>query len=278
MEFSFKKGIERWGKQLNGGKFTELSNSSHSSNNSSSQSVQSTPLLDTNNQLIQNKHSEKQACRLLEGHSATVLTMAIWRSESMNILITGSGDHTVKIWNLDTSEILHSLVGHCDWIRSVATSRDMDDHPIIVSASADKSLIVWELLRGEQIHHLIGHAMIVYAVAVSKDPKFPFIVSGSWDKTIKMWEIDSGDLLRTIEGHNAAVCCVAISSGILPVIISGGEDDVMKVRVDDICINSIFSMAIDVFVIISSFYMNIYSLYLFSRSCFNPLSFPIILL
>ena len=50
-------------------------------------------------------------------------------------IVSGSGDRTVAVWDLQTGARLHELTGHHDWVRSVALS---GDGRYIVSGSGDR--------------------------------------------------------------------------------------------------------------------------------------------
>jgi WD40 repeat protein len=56
------------------------------------------------------------------------------------MLISGSWDKTVKIWQISTKSEITSLVGHTDSVSSVAIS---DDTELIVSGSKDKTIKLW---------------------------------------------------------------------------------------------------------------------------------------
>jgi hypothetical protein len=55
-------------------------------------------------------------------------------------IASGSWDGTVKIWNTVTGGLEHTLIGHADWVRSVAYSPD-GKH--IASGSIDNTIKIW---------------------------------------------------------------------------------------------------------------------------------------
>lgn len=54
-----------------------------------------------------------QCLRTLVGH-----TGGVWSSQmSGNVIISGSTDRTLKVWNADTGQLLHTLYGHTSTVR-----------------------------------------------------------------------------------------------------------------------------------------------------------------
>ncbi|NRB07861.1 MAG: hypothetical protein HRU34_12045 [Richelia sp.] len=54
----------------------------------------------------------------ITGHTGAVNCLAM--NNSQNILISGSTDKTVKIWELTRGKLLHTLIEHTDAVNSVA--------------------------------------------------------------------------------------------------------------------------------------------------------------
>lgn len=54
-----------------------------------------------------------QCLRTLVGH-----TGGVWSSQMRdNIIISGSTDRTLKVWNAETGECIHTLYGHTSTVR-----------------------------------------------------------------------------------------------------------------------------------------------------------------
>jgi WD40 repeat protein len=58
----------------------------------------------------------------LKGHDDSVISVAF--SPDGKALASGSGDHTVKLWDTQTRQELATLKGHADYVYPVAFSPD----------------------------------------------------------------------------------------------------------------------------------------------------------
>lgn len=148
----------------------------------------------------------------LTGHSESINAVAI--SSNGQILVSGSEDNTIKLWDLHTGECLVTLEGHEAGVRAIAIS---PDGQLLVSGSADHTIKLWQLpgsvgepICPDPIHTLTGHSDWVRCLAISPDGQL--LASGSQDKTIKLWQLETGELKSTLVGHWGEVNCLAVSS------------------------------------------------------------------
>ncbi|KAI0376899.1 cross-pathway control WD-repeat protein cpc2 [Annulohypoxylon truncatum] len=166
----------------------------------------------------------------LEGHNGWVTSLAT-SMENPNMLLSGSRDKTLIIWNLTRDESQYgypkrSLHGHSHIVSDCVIS---SDGAYALSASWDKTLRLWELATGTTTRRFVGHTNDVLSVSFSADNRQ--IVSGSRDRTIKLWNT-LGDCKFTItdKGHTEWVSCVRFSPNPQnPVIVSSSWDKLVKV-------------------------------------------------
>ena len=142
--------------------------------------------------------------RNLEGHTGGVNACAV--TPDGRHVVSASGDHTLKVWELASGRALATLEGHTDWVRACAVTPD-GRH--VVSASEDKTLKVWELASGRALATLEGHIAGVSACAVTPDGRH--VVSASYDKSLKVWDLSTHTCRSTHRG-DAAYLAVAISA------------------------------------------------------------------
>jgi WD40 repeat protein len=124
-------------------------------------------------------------------------------------VVSGSGDKTLKVWNLATGEEERTLTGHRNWVNAVAISPDGQR---VVSASDDTTLEVWNLATGEKERTLTGHRRSVEAVAISPDGQR--VVSGSGDNTLKVWNLATGEQMACFTADARLLCCAIAPDGV----------------------------------------------------------------
>ncbi|CAG8665782.1 12342_t:CDS:2, partial [Acaulospora colombiana] len=114
-------------------------------------------------------------------------------------LVTCSMDHTLKIWNYHTGKCLRTLEGHTDGVLCL----HFDDN-VLVSGSADNNIKVWNFFTCE-CFTLTGHQEWVNRVAIYQKTQ---LFSCSDDHTIRFWDLESRTCTRILGGHNAPIQCI----------------------------------------------------------------------
>ncbi|EJF62552.1 WD40 repeat-like protein [Dichomitus squalens LYAD-421 SS1] len=99
-------------------------------------------------------------------------------SRQKPVLISGSLDNTIKIWDIDTGKVQRTLFGHIEGVWAVAS-----DKLRLVSGSHDRTIKVWNREEGACTATLVGHRGAVTCLALGEDK----IVSGSDDGDIRLW-------------------------------------------------------------------------------------------
>ncbi len=94
------------------------------------------------------------------------------------VLLSGSLDNTIKVWDLETGKASQTLFGHIEGVWAVAS-----DKLRLVSGSHDRTVKVWAREEGRCVATLVGHRGAVTCLALGEDK----IVSGSDDGDIRIW-------------------------------------------------------------------------------------------
>ena len=114
-------------------------------------------------------------------------------------MISGSGDKTVRKWDLQTGEEINEARVVCEkQISAVAVSRDgqwvitAGGHYTYRLNPSHVELEAWEVKTGI-MKLLKGHSRMVTSIDISADSKL--LASGSVDQTVRIWDLDSGKLV-----------------------------------------------------------------------------------
>jgi WD40 repeat protein len=114
-----------------------------------------------------------------------VNTVAIGRAGDRDVIVSGSDDQTVRVWDAVTgAPVSTPLVSHDDWVMGVAIGR-AGDRDVIVSGSADRTVLVSDAVTGDPVGGpLAGHDGPVTSVATGRAGNMDIIASGSDDRTV----------------------------------------------------------------------------------------------
>lgn len=164
----------------------------------------------------------------LIGHESWVRSVVIHPTQKL--LASGSGDRTIRFWDLESGELRRTVQAHEAWVRSIALSPDGE---LLASCSNDKTVKLWRWATGELRQTLKGHTDWVRSVDFSPDGQR--LVSSSQDKTICVWRVDTGELVQTLKGHLHWVITAIFAPLSYPgnadghLILSGSRDKTIRV-------------------------------------------------
>lgn len=106
------------------------------------------------------------------------------------VVLTGSGDKTIKLWNLSDYTCVRTFEGHSNSVLKVAwlnMPQEQSRRGVqFASAGGDGLVKVWDVNSGESDCTLDNHEDRVWAVAVN--PGNNTLVSGSGDSTVSFWK------------------------------------------------------------------------------------------
>jgi len=153
--------------------------------------------------------------RALEGHSGGIHSVAF--NLDGTLLASGSSDNTIKLWNVGSGELLHTLDEHVLPVTSVAFS---PDGTLLASGSWDNTIKLWDvnswkllctLEKRRYISEVYFPTIFPGVLSIAFSPDGMILSSGGRDLVIRLWDVASRQLLRSM-GLRMAVVSVAFSS------------------------------------------------------------------
>ncbi|TMW63950.1 hypothetical protein Poli38472_014655 [Pythium oligandrum] len=133
--------------------------------------------------------SENWSCtRVFKGHGHYVMSIALrpGSSDTNVAFVSGSLDHTARLWSLDSDEALGILRGHTKGINAVAFNVS-GSH--VVTTSDDTTAKLWDVVTHNPVATLTGHTDNVTSAAFH--PTLPLLVTGSEDQTVRLWNTET---------------------------------------------------------------------------------------
>lgn len=145
-------------------------------------------------------------------HDASILCLQY----DDKILVTGSSDNTLLVWDIKTYQIIKCLKAHVGGVLDVAL-----DAKHIVSCSKDSKIIVWDRERLEVKGQLTGHRGPVNAVQLRGDQ----LVSASGDGIARLWDLKEMKLKKEFPAKERGLAAVEFSED-MKYVLAGGNDNI----------------------------------------------------
>ena len=137
------------------------------------------------------------------GHSASVQSVAL--SPDGALLASGSKDGTIKIWNVQTRQLVRTLVGHLSWVNDVAFS---PDGSLLASISGDHTARIWRVSDGQLVRTIQAGGL---GLQVEFSPNGAILATSGYYGGVHLWDASTGTYLRSLSSHSGAVPALAFS-------------------------------------------------------------------
>ncbi|MFE7046052.1 WD40 repeat domain-containing protein [Streptomyces atratus] len=168
---------------------------------------------------------ERRSQNILTGHTGQVRAVATSAVEGRPVVVTGSDDKTVRVWDLATGESLGEPFLHGSAVLAVAVGV-VNGLPVAVTGSEDGVVRVWDVATGRPVGKpFTGHTSRVGAVTVLSGT--PLAVTGSADdETVRVWDLATGEEIdRLFTDHDDWVRAVAVTVEDGWVLAVTGDDE-----------------------------------------------------
>ena len=152
-------------------------------------------------------HHGSRAVITLTGHTNAVRSIA-YSASDRRLLISGSDDGTVRVWDTHTGEkVMPPLHSGDGAVLSVDFARN---HMWISCGTETGTVCIWDIAtRHASNQRLSGHSGPVNCVVFSRDSSR--LASASEDKTVCLWDPERGQQLAVVRGHTDPVDAIAFS-------------------------------------------------------------------
>ena len=201
-------------------------------------------------------------------HPEAVLTLAFLHDGS---LATGCADGKLRIWDLETHTVKHTVVAHGDYIWDVSVAPDglsivtageehvakqwntstwklmqefaghesgmgsarfSPDGTKLLTAGDDETVRLWDVKSGNQLHIFTDHMNSVWRAVFSPDGQW--IASSSFHGEILLWNTASRALVNRIKGHSAQTAGLTFSKDGSQLVSSSDDSSIKFWDVDSL--------------------------------------------
>jgi len=168
--------------------------------------------------------ANRQVPLICSGHSRPVVDIAYSPITADGFfLISGCLDGKPMLRNGETGDWIGTFEGHKGAVWSVSMNSTATS---ALTGSADFTAKVWDAISGEATFTFL-HPHIVKSVDFSVDCKR--ILTGCQDKKLRIFSLGKQEVELILEGHTQPVKVALFSKNDENIIISGGQDKILKV-------------------------------------------------
>uniref|UniRef100_A0A452S386 Sterol regulatory element-binding protein cleavage-activating protein n=1 Tax=Ursus americanus TaxID=9643 RepID=A0A452S386_URSAM len=128
-------------------------------------------------------------------------------------LVTGSQDHTLRVFRLEDSCCLFTLQGHSGAITAVYIDQTM----VLASGGQDGAICLWDVLTGSRVSHMFAHRGDITSLTCTTS----CVISSGLDDLISIWDRSTGIKLYSIQQDLGCGASLGVISDNL--LVTGGQ-------------------------------------------------------
>lgn len=131
----------------------------------------------------------------ITGHSNYVYSLAF--SPKGNMLVSGSYDEAIFLWDVRAGRIMRQLPAHSDPVGGVDFIRD---GTMVCSCASDGLIRIWDSITGQCLRTLVDEGRKP-VTSVRFTPNGKYVLAWTLDSSIRLWRYMDGSCLKTYQGH-----------------------------------------------------------------------------
>ncbi|XP_078151638.1 small ribosomal subunit protein RACK1z-like [Carex rostrata] len=139
------------------------------------------------------KHSGKEVgSREADAHNDWVSSVRFSPSALTPVVVSGSWDRTVKVWDLANCKLRYTLTGHNGSVNAVAVS---PDGSLCASGGKDGVTLLWDVAGGKCLYSLDAGA-IIHSLCFSPNR---YWLCAATENSVKIWDLESKSIVQDLK-------------------------------------------------------------------------------
>src|SRR5262249_1800858 len=136
----------------------------------------------------------------LAGHTDWVRTLAVWQNADRTVLISGSYDKTIRVWDGETGAPVGSPLEGPGRVGALTVWTENDGGGRLAAAGDDGTIRMWNLDTLESLGEpLIGHSGGIWALTKCEMGDRVWLASAGQDGSVWLWDPRTRHAIRTME-------------------------------------------------------------------------------
>ena len=137
--------------------------------------------------------------KVLTGHTRNITCITLLKEK---IIISGSEDKTLRLWNYEEEKCLNIITAHYEKIDSLLT---LSENKIAIGAY--NTIRIYNIDKKKEEYNLIGHdKSICSLIKINSN----IIASGSYDNSIKLYNLKEKSVQFTLFGNDSPIYCLIL--------------------------------------------------------------------
>jgi WD40 repeat protein len=150
--------------------------------------------------------------RTLQGHTGRVFAVVHGR----DVLVTGSSDETVRLWDPATGQMRHVLAGHREWAWPVVLGPGQD---VVATGDAEGVVRLWDVATGNLRYRTPAGGGFVFGIAFHAG----VVAAAHRDGVVRFWDAATGAAAGEVRVADGAVHRLVSTGDLLVAAGAGGR-------------------------------------------------------
>jgi WD40 repeat protein len=148
--------------------------------------------------------------------------------QDLPILVSGSIDQNLRVWNLDSAKVLWTFNNHTKEVHQVARRPAAEGQPMIASVSEDRTVRLWQPKIGRMVRFAQLDSV---PLAVSWLPDGSRVVVAGADGHVRLIDPDTADVTQDIAGIESWTYCLAVHPSDGSLVIGGRNGQLKRIEI-----------------------------------------------